>query len=185
MSAADQRRADAEDRDAVAFDVVPQPVGVRDGRARPRTGRRSHRWPAPPTISHGPMIQPKSANQNRRSPGRQSNWNAASSAIFTVKPPCTCTEPFGLARRARRVGDEQRVLAVDHLASADGLDTQSGHRKTAYGWSSSMRIGRRARQPAEARHDDHRVDRRDLGGGVRAASCIGDHRAPPQEAVAP
>ena len=49
-----------------------------------------------PTISHGPMIQPKSANQNRRSPGRQSNWNATSSAIFTVNPPCTCTEPFGL-----------------------------------------------------------------------------------------
>ena len=41
------------------------------------------------------MIQPKSANQKRRSPGRQSNWNATSSAIFTRKPPCTWTEPFG------------------------------------------------------------------------------------------
>ena len=35
-----------------------------------------------PTISHGPMIQPKSASQKSRSPGRTSNWNAASSAIW-------------------------------------------------------------------------------------------------------
>jgi hypothetical protein len=42
------------------------------------------------------MIQPKSANQNSRSPGRQSNWKATSSAIFTANPPCTCTAPLGL-----------------------------------------------------------------------------------------
>ncbi len=49
-----------------------------------------------PTISHGPMIQPKSANQKRRSPGRTSNWKATSAAILTVNPPCTCTDPLGL-----------------------------------------------------------------------------------------
>ena len=48
-----------------------------------------------PMISQGPMIQPKSANQKRRSPGRQSNWSAASSATFTVNPAWTCTAPFG------------------------------------------------------------------------------------------
>ena len=46
-------------------------------------------------ISHGPMIQPKSANQKRRSSGRTSNWKATSSAIFATKPPWTCTDPFG------------------------------------------------------------------------------------------
>ena len=46
-------------------------------------------------ISHGPMIQPKSVSQNSRSPGRQSVWNAPSSATFTVQPPWTWTDPFG------------------------------------------------------------------------------------------
>ena len=48
-----------------------------------------------PTISHGPMIQPRSVNQNRRSSGCRSVWYATSLAIFTRKPPWTWTEPLG------------------------------------------------------------------------------------------
>ncbi|GIU89079.1 MAG: hypothetical protein KatS3mg010_0178 [Acidimicrobiia bacterium] len=53
------------------------------------------RFASTPTISHGPMIQPMSVSQNNGSPGRRSVWNATSAAIFTRKPPCTCTAPFG------------------------------------------------------------------------------------------
>jgi hypothetical protein len=49
-----------------------------------------------PTISHGPMIQPRSVTQCSTSPGRTSVWYATSSAIFTRNPACTCSTPFGL-----------------------------------------------------------------------------------------
>ena len=65
-------------------------------------------------ISHGPMIQPKSANQKRRSAGRTSNWNATSSAIFADEAAVDVDRSLGPPGRAGRVGDEQRVLAVDH-----------------------------------------------------------------------
>ena len=42
------------------------------------------------------MIQPMSVNQKNTSPGWMSVWYAHSDAIFTRKPPCTCTAPFGL-----------------------------------------------------------------------------------------
>jgi hypothetical protein len=41
------------------------------------------------------MIQPRSVTQNRDSSWWRSVWYATSSVIFTVKPPCTWTEPLG------------------------------------------------------------------------------------------
>ena len=41
------------------------------------------------------MIQPMSVTHMKRSSGPMSSWKAHSSAIFTRKPPCTCTAPFG------------------------------------------------------------------------------------------
>ena len=94
MSARTSVGLDAEDRHLVALEVGPQPVGVGEV-GRTLVEAHGGAVASVPTISHGPMIQPKSANQKRRSPGRQSNWNATSSAIFTVNPPWTCTAPLG------------------------------------------------------------------------------------------
>ena len=49
----------------------------------------------PPTSVHGPMIQPMSVAKWMRSPALTSLWYAASRAIETRKPPCTCSAPFG------------------------------------------------------------------------------------------
>ena len=49
-----------------------------------------------PTTVHGPMIQPMSVAKSIASPSCTSAWYAASRAIETRKPPCTCTTPFGL-----------------------------------------------------------------------------------------
>ena len=48
-----------------------------------------------PTTVHGPMIQPMSVAKWTRSPALMSDWYAASRAIETRKPPCTCSAPFG------------------------------------------------------------------------------------------
>ena len=48
-----------------------------------------------PAIAHGPIIQPRSVNQNSASPPRRSNVWARSSAALIGKPPWTWTAPFG------------------------------------------------------------------------------------------
>ena len=46
-------------------------------------------------MSHGPIIQPMSENQNTTSPSCTSKQWAMSCAAFTGNPPWTCTAPFG------------------------------------------------------------------------------------------
>ena len=92
---ADQRGRDAEHRDPVPLDELPQPAraGI-VGRALRHARASRRRRPAPMT-THGPMIQPMSVTHITRSSAWTSAWKAASSAIFTRSPPCTWTAPFG------------------------------------------------------------------------------------------
>src|SRR5207247_411960 len=49
-----------------------------------------------PKMSHGPIIQPRSVNQNTVSSAPMSKPCAMSCAALTGNPPCTCSVPFGL-----------------------------------------------------------------------------------------
>ena len=66
-----------------------------------------------PTTSHGPMIQPMSANQKSRSPGRDVELEGDLLGHLGEEAAVHVHRALGAPGGARRVGDEERVLAVD------------------------------------------------------------------------
>ena len=94
---ADQGRRDAQDRDPVPLDHRPEPVGAGIvGRPLDRTtvppGAR------PPTISQGPMIQPRSVTQNSRSSAVMSTWWRDLLRDLDQEPAVDVDRPLGPAR---------------------------------------------------------------------------------------
>ena len=145
---------DAQVGDAVALDQRPQPVGLRDSRARPRTARRSRPASGCRLMAHGPIIQPMSVIQKSRSPGCTSKQWAMSCARLDREAAVDVHDAFGPPGGAAGVDDHVGVFGVGRL----GRRTRRLRRPPARATTRRARPSRAlAPQPA---HDQHMLDGR-------------------------
>ena len=180
ISARIERGRDAEVRDR----GVARP-STRAGRARDGSGAPSYRKTvAPsavaPTTSHGPMIQPRSANQNRSSPRLDVGLVRDLLRDLDEEPAVDVHRALRPSRRAARVRDEQRVLGIEAARSRTGPRASSSRslpqrrrerrptaRRRGRGARRRSRAARSARRPTASSATSFIADARGRAAGSR------------------